>query len=79
MSVEDDIKRAVQGQRVIPPAAVGQQLSGRIREEDFGKLRSEVHGAILRAWSVLVPSGEWLQVDDRFRDIVDEWLKQKRG
>ena len=73
MSVEEDIKKAVAGNAgrdARPP---------RIREEDFAKLRADLHGAINRAWAALVPSGEWLQVDDRYRDITDEWLKQKRG
>ena len=73
MTVEEEVQKEVARVR-------GTALSqGSPRDEEFAKIRAEVRGAIVRAWAALVPTGEWLQVDDRLVDIVDEWLKQKRG
>ena len=72
MTVEEEVQKEVARVR-------GTSLSqGSPRDEEFAMIRAEVQGALMRAWAKLVPTGEWLQVDNRIRDIVDEWLNQKR-
>lgn len=77
MSIEDEIKAEARRVREGEYAGVRPNPGG--KDVVFAEIRAEVQGALMRAWARLVPTGEWLQVDDRLRDIVDEWLKQKRG
>jgi hypothetical protein len=62
--IEEDIRRAA------PRAGE--------RDEEFMKLRAHVRGTLLDAWKQLVPTGEWLIIDDRILDTVTNWMESKR-
>ena len=68
--IADDIRKAV---------GAANRASVHPPDEAFETIRAEVHGALWRAWAKLVPDGRVTPVDVRIHDIVDEWLRQKKG